>query len=172
MPSPQEKRFAAYVEGLARAAGHRDRETPPKDYCRGLLLPGARKSPAVGGVVVDEGKEGDLPIAEGEAGRGVNAPQLIGPLGQDRALVPLRLDEQRLPLRRQPLVFAHQPQQARLGGPHAGQPRPRRTLRWPPPEKGDSWMVRRISPTSCSSVQRVFGPLLPGGGETCRRRSW
>ncbi len=43
-PSPQEKRFAAYLEGLARAAGHRDRETPLKDYCRGLLLPGERKS--------------------------------------------------------------------------------------------------------------------------------
>lgn len=43
-PSPQEKRFAAYVEGLAKAAGHRDRETPLKDYCRGLLLPGERKS--------------------------------------------------------------------------------------------------------------------------------
>jgi SRSO17 transposase len=43
-PSPQEKRFAAYWEGLARAAGHRDREAPLKDYCRGLLLPGQRQS--------------------------------------------------------------------------------------------------------------------------------
>jgi SRSO17 transposase len=43
-PSPQEKRFAAYLEGLAKAAGHRDRQTPLKDYCRGLLLPGERKS--------------------------------------------------------------------------------------------------------------------------------
>jgi len=43
-PSPQGKRFAAYVEGLAKAAGHRDREEPLKDYCRGLLLPGERKS--------------------------------------------------------------------------------------------------------------------------------
>jgi len=43
-PSPQEKRFAAYVEGLARAAGHADRHQPLKDYCRGLLLPGERKS--------------------------------------------------------------------------------------------------------------------------------
>lgn len=43
-PSPQEKRFAAYVEGLAKAAGHRDRQEPLKDYCRGLLLPGERKS--------------------------------------------------------------------------------------------------------------------------------
>jgi SRSO17 transposase len=43
-PSPQEKRFAAYVEGLAKDAGHRDRQEPLKDYCRGLLLPGQRKS--------------------------------------------------------------------------------------------------------------------------------
>ena len=43
-PSPQEKRFAAYEEGLAKAAGHRDRQEPLKDYCRGLLLPGERKS--------------------------------------------------------------------------------------------------------------------------------
>ena len=43
-PSPQEQRFAAYLEGLAKAAGHRDRKQPLKDYCRGLLLPGQRKS--------------------------------------------------------------------------------------------------------------------------------
>lgn len=43
-PGPQEKRFAAYVEGLATAAGHQDRQTPLKDYCKGLLLPGERKS--------------------------------------------------------------------------------------------------------------------------------
>jgi SRSO17 transposase len=43
-PSPQEQRFAAYLVGLAKAAGHRDRQEPLKDYCRGLLLPGERKS--------------------------------------------------------------------------------------------------------------------------------
>jgi SRSO17 transposase len=43
-PGPQEKRFAAYIEGLANAAGHEDRQTPLKNYCKGLLLPGARKS--------------------------------------------------------------------------------------------------------------------------------
>ena len=43
-PSPQEQRFAAYLEGLAKAAGHRDRKQPLKDYRRGLLLPGQRKS--------------------------------------------------------------------------------------------------------------------------------
>lgn len=43
-PGPQEKRFAAYVEGLATAAGHEDRHAPLKNYCRGLLLPGERKS--------------------------------------------------------------------------------------------------------------------------------
>lgn len=43
-PSPQEKRLAAYLEGLAKAAGHADRHQPLKDYCKGLLLPGERKS--------------------------------------------------------------------------------------------------------------------------------
>jgi SRSO17 transposase len=43
-PGPQEKRFAAYIEGLAKAAGHADRRTPLKNYCTGLLLPGERKS--------------------------------------------------------------------------------------------------------------------------------
>jgi SRSO17 transposase len=43
-PGPQEKRFAAYIEGLATAAGHEDRHGPLKNYCKGLLLPGERKS--------------------------------------------------------------------------------------------------------------------------------
>jgi len=43
-PGPQQRRFAAYIEGLADAAGHADRYTPLKNYCIGLLLPGERKS--------------------------------------------------------------------------------------------------------------------------------
>jgi SRSO17 transposase len=43
-PGPQERRFAAYIEGLAIAAGHVDRHAPLKSYCKGLLLPGERKS--------------------------------------------------------------------------------------------------------------------------------
>ena len=43
-PGPQEKRFAAYMDGLAKAAGHADRNAPLKAYCAGLLLPGERKS--------------------------------------------------------------------------------------------------------------------------------
>ena len=43
-PSPQEVRFAAYIEGLAEAAGHADRRVPLRNYCTGLLLPGERKS--------------------------------------------------------------------------------------------------------------------------------
>ena len=43
-PGPQEKRFAAYIEGLANAAKHEDRHEPWKNYCKGLLLPGERKS--------------------------------------------------------------------------------------------------------------------------------
>ncbi len=41
--APQ-KRLAAYLNGLAQAAGHADREEPLKAYCTGLLLPGERKS--------------------------------------------------------------------------------------------------------------------------------
>jgi hypothetical protein len=39
-PGPQERRFAAYIEGLATPAGHQDRQAPLKNYCKGLLLPG------------------------------------------------------------------------------------------------------------------------------------
>ena len=43
-PGPQRRRFAAYIEGLANAAGHADRHAPLKNYCTGLLLSGDRKS--------------------------------------------------------------------------------------------------------------------------------
>lgn len=43
-PGPQQKRFAAYLDGLAEAAGHADRAVPLKNYCTGLLLSGERKS--------------------------------------------------------------------------------------------------------------------------------
>jgi SRSO17 transposase len=43
-PGTQAKRFAAYLNRLARAAEHADRATPLKSYCTGLLLPGERKS--------------------------------------------------------------------------------------------------------------------------------
>ncbi len=39
-----ESRFERYVETLSAALGHADRVDPFQDYCRGLLLPGARKS--------------------------------------------------------------------------------------------------------------------------------
>src|SRR3954468_17282034 len=38
------ERFGAYVEALAEVIGHADRAAPLRDYCRGLLLPGERKS--------------------------------------------------------------------------------------------------------------------------------
>jgi len=43
-PGARQKRLAGYLNGLAQAAGHRDREGPLKAYCTGLLLPGERKS--------------------------------------------------------------------------------------------------------------------------------
>ena len=43
-PGAQRRRFAAYLDRLAQAAGHHDRAVPLKSYCTGLLLPGERKS--------------------------------------------------------------------------------------------------------------------------------
>src|ERR671911_1687762 len=44
MSEDRQERFAAYVEALAEVIGHADRAAPLRDYCRGLLLPGDRKS--------------------------------------------------------------------------------------------------------------------------------
>jgi SRSO17 transposase len=40
----RQQRLAAYLDTLAEAAGHADREVPLTLYCTGLLLPGERKS--------------------------------------------------------------------------------------------------------------------------------
>src|ERR1700674_313525 len=39
-----ESRFTDYVEGLVSVVGHADRAGPLHDYCRGLVMPGERKS--------------------------------------------------------------------------------------------------------------------------------
>jgi SRSO17 transposase len=39
-----EERFTAYVDGLASTLAHADRQEPFAAYCRGLILPGQRKS--------------------------------------------------------------------------------------------------------------------------------
>jgi SRSO17 transposase len=39
-----EDRFVAYVEVLASTLAHVDRKAPFSAYCRGLILPGERKS--------------------------------------------------------------------------------------------------------------------------------
>src|SRR3954463_5675131 len=44
MSEDRQERFVAYVEALAEVIGHADRREPLRDYCRGLLLPGDRKS--------------------------------------------------------------------------------------------------------------------------------
>src|SRR5215204_6830149 len=44
MSEDWQERFAAYVDALAEVIGHADRAEPLRDYCRGLLLPGERKS--------------------------------------------------------------------------------------------------------------------------------
>jgi len=44
MSEDRQERFAAYVDALAEVIGHADRAEPLRDYCRGLLLPGERKS--------------------------------------------------------------------------------------------------------------------------------
>ncbi len=43
-PGVQHQRSAAYLDSLAQAAGHLDRAMPLAAYCKGLLLPGERKS--------------------------------------------------------------------------------------------------------------------------------
>src|SRR3954467_1819439 len=44
MSEDRQERFMAYVEALAEVIGHADRAEPLRDYCRGLLPPGERKS--------------------------------------------------------------------------------------------------------------------------------
>src|SRR5689334_18722688 len=44
MSEDRRERFTAYVEALVEVIGHADRAEPLRDYCRGLLLPGERKS--------------------------------------------------------------------------------------------------------------------------------
>src|ERR687895_338947 len=44
MSEDRQERFAAYVDALTEVIGHADRAAPLRDYCLGLLLPGARKS--------------------------------------------------------------------------------------------------------------------------------
>jgi SRSO17 transposase len=44
MSEDRQERFVAYVEALTEVIGHFDRAEPLRDYCRGLLLPGERKS--------------------------------------------------------------------------------------------------------------------------------
>jgi SRSO17 transposase len=43
-PGARQKPFAAYLDRLARAAGHLYRVRPLKSYCTDLLFPGERKS--------------------------------------------------------------------------------------------------------------------------------
>src|SRR3990170_5905314 len=44
LDTAQAQRFAAYVDHLATALGHRDRHEPLRAYVTGLCLPGERKS--------------------------------------------------------------------------------------------------------------------------------
>src|ERR1051325_8939626 len=44
MSEARQERVTAYVGALAGVNGHADRAEPLRDYCRGLLLPGERKS--------------------------------------------------------------------------------------------------------------------------------
>lgn len=44
MDSEHSKRFEAYIDRMADAAGHADRREPMRAYCEGLVLPGDRKS--------------------------------------------------------------------------------------------------------------------------------
>ena len=127
---------------------------------------------AAGRAVADHGEDGKLSIPESEASRGVDAPHLVGPPGQDGSLVPLRLDRLRLPLRRQQFVLAHQAQHAPQRRPHAGQPQPRPNLA----------VAFAVEGRGLDRAPDLPGELLirvarlraaPGGrGEACKRRRW
>src|SRR5258708_25743155 len=41
---PRHQRTSSYIDRLTESAGHADRAVPLKSYCKGLLLPGDRKS--------------------------------------------------------------------------------------------------------------------------------
>jgi|GEM_PF-108175 len=43
-PGAEQQRFAVYLDGLAQTAKHADHVEPLLSYCKGLLLPGERKS--------------------------------------------------------------------------------------------------------------------------------
>src|SRR5512143_395207 len=53
-----QSRFMAYVEGLATALGHADRTAPCRAYCKGLMLPGERKSVEPMAARVEPGRVG------------------------------------------------------------------------------------------------------------------
>jgi SRSO17 transposase len=56
-----ESRLASYLEHLASSLGHADRRAPFGSYCKGLILPGERKSvePIAARVEELRGKIGD-----------------------------------------------------------------------------------------------------------------
>jgi hypothetical protein len=86
---------------------------------------GCLNAQAIGRIVVDHSEDRHLAILSRKARRRVDAPHLVGPLGEDRAVVALGLDRLRLPPGRQQAVLAHQLQHAPLGRAHARQPQPR-----------------------------------------------
>src|SRR3982074_2843089 len=65
MSEDRQERFAAYVEAMVGVIGHADRAEPLHDYCRGLLMPGERKSvepiAAVTAAARGSGKHPSLP---------------------------------------------------------------------------------------------------------------
>jgi hypothetical protein len=86
---------------------------------------GCVNAQAIGGIMVDYGEDRHLAILSRKTRRRVDAPHLVGPFGEDRAIVALGLDGLRLSPGRQQAVLAHQPQHAPLGGTHARQPQAR-----------------------------------------------
>ena len=68
-PGAQQKRFAAYLDRLAQAAGHLDRGVPLKSYGTGLLLPGEGKSvePMAARLCPDNGRQTHQSLHHGVA---------------------------------------------------------------------------------------------------------
>jgi hypothetical protein len=123
---------------------------------------------AVGGAVIDGGKDGYAAVHLG-AGRGcIGAPHLIRRRGHDRPFMRVVGSWLGLPGRRQQLLLAEQTQDAILGGAHAFEAQPSPDLAISFAVKTGGASNSRISATSSSS-DRTFGPRFCGSRGCCFR---
>ena len=148
--------FAEASELLAHGLAHRLHRLEPR------AATGHMDAQTAGRAVVDPGEDRNLSIPESEAGLGVDAPHLVGPLGHDGAFVPLSLDR----LRRHQLMLAHQAEHAPQRGAHAGQMQARPNLAVAFAVEGR--LVNRAPDLAGELVIRVARLRAAPGGRTRR----